>query len=125
MKRLLTLSIVAAAVLALPSAANAASIYNYRVHDAGSVIVERYRLCIGSTPGYEVRVTDRTRVEQYDGGDSHRYNGVGWYDRGCHVVRNSFPDELAYEGTYYARLRVRIGTTGQVLYSGWRSFYSS
>jgi hypothetical protein len=125
MKRLLTLSIVAAAVLALPSAANAASIYNYRVHDAGSVIVERYRLCIGSAPGYEVRVRDRTTVEQYDGSDSHRYDGVRWFARGCHVVRNSFPDELAYEGTYYARLRVRIGTTGQVLYSRWRAFYSS
>lgn len=125
MNRLLTLSIIAAAFLVLPSAANAASIYNYRVHDEGSRIVERYRLCIGSTPGYEVKVRDRTRVEQYDGSDSHRYSAVRWYARGCHVVRSSFPDELAYEGTYYARLRVRIGTTGQVLYSRWRSFYSS
>jgi hypothetical protein len=125
MNRVLALSVVVAALLVLPAAANAASIYNYRVHDAGSRIVERYRLCIGSATGYEVKVRDRTTVELYDGGDSHRYSAVRWYARGCHVVRSSFPDELAYAGTYYARVRVRIGTTGQVLYSRWRSFHSS
>ena len=125
-RKLVWIAVVTATTFVLiPATANAAQIFNYRVHDAGAQIVERYRFCLNVTPGYEVRVRDRTRVELWEGGDPHTYDAIKYYGRGCHVVRNNFPDELTYEGTYYSRLRIRIGTTGQVLYSSWRSFYSS
>jgi hypothetical protein len=122
MKRVIL--IAALALLAFPATANAASVRGYRIWDAGGVIKERWVLCVYPAPGIEWKVYDRTKVEYEDGSDPHTYVDSDWFSRGCTRVTTSTKDRLRYEGWYYARLRVRIGYTGEIIYTPWRSFWS-
>jgi hypothetical protein len=121
--------IVAAAALTLllsvPSVASASALRNYRIWDAGSVIKESWSLCVYPRPGYEWKVYDRTVVEMDDGTDRHISTDSDWYRRGCAFTTTDTENTLQYEGWYWGRLRVRIPATGEVLYSGWKRFWSS
>jgi hypothetical protein len=105
--------------------AQASSLSGYRIWDAGGEIRERYRLCVWPPPDIEWRVHDRTRVEMADGADRRTFTGSGWHPRGCVIVTSASRDTLRFRGWYFGRLRVRVGATGEVLYTGWRRFWSS
>jgi hypothetical protein len=125
-RRIIAAAALTGALAALvPAAAEAANVRDYRIWDAGSVLKERYTVCIPVPAGREWKVYGSTRVEMEDGTDPRAYSGSDWVSRGCWTITNGMSDDLSYEGLYYGRLRVRVGVTGEVIYTGWRRFWSS
>jgi hypothetical protein len=127
-----TRTIISAAALtgalaaAVPAAADAASVRNYQLWDAGSVLKERYRLCVDVPAGREWKIFSRTQVEMTDGADHRNYTGSDWYSNGCWTVTNTMDDDLRWRGRYWARLRVRVGPTGEAFWTRpWVPFRSS
>jgi hypothetical protein len=119
-------ALTAALTAAVPAAADAASVRGYKIWDAGSVLKERYKFCIRVPAGREWKVFSHTRVEMDDGTDSRVYTGSDWYSNGCWTVRNSMDDNLEYRGSYYGRLRIRVGPTSETFVTRpWWEFWSS
>jgi hypothetical protein len=118
-----TIIIAALALLALPASAQAVSLHAYAVRDAGTRIVHKITICAGTQWYYRVSM----RVEDEDRLDVQTWHS-DWDDRTRRTcVRVTFwhPDELEYEGWYYARMRVSIPGIGWVRFTGWRQFWSS
>lgn len=125
MRRLIALTATAAAVLAAPTAAEAAPrIDSYSVRDNGPRIVHTINWCTGYVrPGYDYRTRWNTRVEREDGSDRRNGYSNGWDSRGCYVTRLSRPDYLRYRGEYWGRTRLQFN--GFTIMTPWRTFYSS
>jgi hypothetical protein len=123
MRRTLATIVAAAALLALPTAAQATSIHNYSVRDAGTRIVHKITFCSKENWWWDVTM----QLESEDGSDRQKWDS-DWDDRTnrlCNRVRFWHRDELEYEGPYYARMRVSLPGVGWVRYTGWREFWSS
>jgi hypothetical protein len=121
MKRVLILT--ALAVLALPASAQAVSLHGFNIFDAGGTIRGAITVCAAKQWKYNARV----RVEEQDLQEVQTWF-YGWTDRTqriCNRITFSNPDDLQYEGFYFARMRVSIPAIGWVRYTGWRRFYTS
>lgn len=114
-------TLVTASVLTVPAVAQAWSIHQYRVRDAGPQIIHKMTICDPSSSINRVRV--RAEVDVDGGGDRHVDYYSGWQDRRC--IRWSFRqrDNLLYEGRYWGRVKVNL--LGTARYTSWRSFWSS
>jgi hypothetical protein len=121
------IALAAALTLAavLPTAASAASLHRYRVHDAGAVIVHRVTVCLGGSSGFETLVRFAVRVEDENGDDLHVGRDRTWVrEGGCTRIRWDQDDNLDHEGPYFARVRARIpGYWSQR--TSWHTFWSS
>jgi hypothetical protein len=125
MVRRLLVAAVAAGALAAPSAAQAWSIHEYRVRDAGPTVVHRLTLCSQAKPGYEQKFYFTAYTETGDGSDAGNVKQYNWFSRGCWTVRVEHDDDLKYEGRYYGRVKVRLAHTDWIKFSSWRAFWSS
>ena len=100
--RVLTVIGAALVALALPAAAQAWSIHNFRIRDAGPEIAAQVTVCTKVRPGYEQKFHFRAHVELVEGGDAHTVPFTGWYGRGCTEGTSRFRDTLLHwEGWYY------------------------
>jgi hypothetical protein len=117
--------VAALGVLALPATADAWSIHDFKIRDAGPEIVAKVTVCTRVAPGYEQKFHFRVHVEAGDGSDPRNYDFYGWYSRGCTEGSKVFRDTLRYEGLYWGRVRVRLGGTDDIRLTGWRRFYTS
>jgi hypothetical protein len=116
MKKLL---IIPLALLAFPASSQAWSIHDFRVKDAGPEIVTRVTVC---DPSPTVnRIHFRYRYENTEEVLTDR--STGRPDLRCLTWTHRIADTLAYEGTYYARIRVSM--LGQAGYTSWKRFWSS
>jgi hypothetical protein len=115
---------IAAASLAAVPAAHGWSIHNYRVRDAGAVIVHKLTVCTNPPRGKEDRFHFLAYTEYEDGSDAGDARYREWFSRGCwrFTMRH---DDLRYEGWYYGRVRVRHDFSNTVRWTGWRRFWSS
>jgi hypothetical protein len=111
--------------LAGPMSADAFSIRDYRVRDAGDRIVHRVTVCDPYIRSAPLRL--RSTHETAEGLDRRHYYTTVWMGRDCTRVGLWYPDRLRFEGRYYGRLRVRLlGASGYATRrTGWRRFWSS
>jgi hypothetical protein len=117
MKRLFLILAVGATVLALPASANAMSIHSFRVSDEGTFLAWGIGICTqrGYLVSFKLRLED-----DYGVVDTDRYSRRQPY----HCTRTSVRLPDVYEsGTYYARLKVRVGETREVRYTRWKTFH--
>jgi hypothetical protein len=113
------------ALLVLPATADAFSVHDYRVRDAGAQIVHSVTVCDPYIRSAPLRL--RSTHETADGSDRQQYYTTAWMGRGCTRVGIWYRDQLRFEGHYYGRMRVRLlGASGfATRRTGWRRFWSS
>jgi hypothetical protein len=111
------------ALTAVPATAEAWSIHNCRVRDAGPEIVGKVTVCTQVRRGYEQPFRLILFSEAVEGSDDSNYSRRVWLSRGCCRVVVAHDDDLEFRGTYYARMRVR--GAGYIRESRWRRFWSS
>jgi hypothetical protein len=97
--------------------ARAASIHSFRVADEGSFIAWGVTIC--TKRGYFVSF--KVRLEDDEGlVDSDRYGRKQPY----HCTRTTFRWPDTYRSAdYYGRIKMRVGETGEVRYTTWRTFH--